>query len=162
MTSLIEYVLSVGHARIRFRCLRRLLMSLIELICHPLNEVIGTGEFTSILLLYDFSESCTTYFVSRSPNTIGMDYIGGRLSSCFQDPNASKHGELKRTDPFWLYRVIIAQIVHSSNYICGQLQADICGTTIDTYQHIGNPDELKIEHWQYFYEVINFITSKNG
>ena len=69
--------------------------------------------------------------------------IGVRLSSCLRVHTASDNEDTKKTDPFCLYRIIIAQNVDKLDYNNNELAGRVCNALYDTYEHLGNPDELK-------------------
>ena len=104
------------------------------------KQVIG---YINIILLYNILESCTTFVVLATPDAMDLDDINARMSSCFQDYKVSDHEDPKKPDPFCLYRSIIAQTVDNVRFTFRQLDLDIVRTANNTYEHIGNPDELK-------------------
>ena len=69
--------------------------------------------------------------------------IGVRLSSCLGVHTASDNEDTKKTDPFCLYRIMIAQYVDNLNYRCNDLTTEVSHTLFDTHEHLGNPYELK-------------------
>lgn len=103
-----------------------------------------------IILSYDFKESCTTILVSAFPYTIDLTEIGARLSYCFRGHIVFYHEDFKKTDPFCLCRMIMAQIVECMVSVCDQRFLEFNNAATDTYKHIENPGKLKDQTLAFF------------
>ena len=100
------------------------------------------AHYTNMLLSYDFSKSCTTCLVSARLNAIDIDDITERLSFSFQARNASENEESK-TDPFYLYRVIMARFMENLVFRSNQVTGYLINYTNDTLDYLESPDQLK-------------------